>query len=93
MTDTFAQSAALTEAWINIKYSSPSDEQIAAVKDKALSVIAACKGERDEVYAEIERRGPTSFGRSKASRLDMLDVWQRKAEAVFDNCDSIKAAA
>jgi hypothetical protein len=92
MSDTFAKSAVLTETWINIKYAAPTAEQIAAVKRQALDVIAACKSDRETIYAEIERRGPTSFGRAKASQLDLLDLWQTKAEAVFDNCDRLVAA-
>jgi hypothetical protein len=92
MSDTFGKSAALTKAWINIKYSAPNVEQIAAVKAQAIEVIKACKSDRDAIYAEIDRFGPTSFGRSKASQLDMLDLWQVKAEAVFDNCDKLVPA-
>jgi len=85
----FAQSAALTEAYINAKFGAPSKAVCRELMKQAASVIEGCKAAKSEVYAS----GPYVHGPRQQSQLDLLDVWQNKAEAVFDNAMEMMAEA
>lgn len=80
----FAESSALTYAYINVKFGASRDD-LMAVRKQAAKVIEGCKAAKSEVYAN----GPRVHGVREASRLDLLDVWETKACAVFDNCTAM----
>lgn len=77
----FAQSAALTNAYINVKFGSPSKQVCRDLMKQAAAVIEGCKTAKSEIYAN----GPKVHGAFQQSQLDLLDIWENKACAVYDN--------
>lgn len=81
MTNVFAASAELSAAYIDLKFGTVTKAACKVVIEQAASVIEMCKAAKSEVY----ENGPSVHGARQASRLDMLDQWENKACAVFDN--------
>lgn len=79
----FAQSAALTEAYLDLKYGTPTKDACRSFMKQAAAVIEGCKNEKSEII------GARYKSRQDVSRLDMLDIWQSKAEAAFDNASDM----
>ena len=77
----FAQSAALTNAYINVKFGTPSKAVCRDLMKQANEVIEGCKKAKEEIYTN----GPKIHGATQHSQLDLLDVWENKACAVYDN--------
>ena len=84
----FAQSAALSSAYIALTVA-PTKEACKAVMKQAGAVIQGCKKAKEDVYTN----GPKVHGARQHSQLDMLDIWQNKAEAVFDNAEKMMVQA
>lgn len=85
MTNVFAASADLSAAYLDLKFGKATKSACKAVVDQASAVIALCKSEKSEVYVN----GPSVHGARQFSRLDMLDQWENKACAVFDNASDM----
>ena len=85
MTNVFAASADLSAAYINLKFGTVTKTACIAVREQAASVIEMCKTAKSEVY----ENGPSVHGARQQSRLDMLDQWENKACAVFDNASDM----
>lgn len=85
----FAQSSKLANDYIALKYGAPTKEACRSLMKQAASVIEGCKAAKSEVYAE----GPKVHGARQQSRLDLLDMWEMKASAVFDNAMEMMARA
>lgn len=77
----FAQSAALSTAYLDLKYGVQTKEACKYVMKQAAEVINGCKAAKQEVYDN----GPNVHGAIQQSRLDLLDVWEMKASAIYDN--------
>ena len=87
MTDMFAEAHTLTTAYLALK-GNPTKEGCAAVMHRAIVIIDGCKKAKQDVYDF----GPSVHGARQHSRLDMLDIWQGKAEAVYDNAMAMQSA-
>lgn len=85
MTNVFAASAELSTAYLNLKFGTVTKAACKSVMDQAASVLELCKSAKSEVYAN----GPSVHGARQQSRLDMLDQWENKACAVFDNASDM----
>lgn len=83
----FAASADLTASYLNLKYGVVTKEACNAVMKQAANVIRGCKSEKEEI------RDARYKSRQDVSKLDMLDLWQCKAEAAFDNASDMMAKA
>lgn len=77
----FAQSSNLTEAYVNLKYGTPSKNACRELMKQAAAVIEGCKKAKEEIYTN----GPKVHGARQQSQLDLLDIWENKACAVYDN--------
>ncbi len=77
----FAQSSNLTNAYINLKYGVATKQACREVMMQAAAVIDGCKKAKEEIYTN----GPKVHGATQQSQLDLLDVWENKACAVYDN--------
>ncbi|NUM72742.1 hypothetical protein HUU40_00130 [candidate division KSB1 bacterium] len=85
----FAQSAALTEAYISLKFSAYTKQDCIEVAKQAARVIEGCKKAKSDVYTN----GPKIHGAAQQSQLDLLDIWEMKACAIFDNASDMAAKA
>ncbi len=85
----FGQFKALSEAYMNLRFSQRTRAGCLAVRKQAACVIEGCKAEKAEIYTN----GPKVHGARQRSRLDLLDVWQGKAEAIFDNVNDMLTLA
>lgn len=83
----FAASSDLTAAYLDLKYGTPTKDACRAFMKRAASVIQGCKAAKEEI---INARYKS---RQDASKLDMLDIWQGKAEAAFDNASDMMLKA
>lgn len=77
----FAQSSDLTNSYINLKYGVATKAACREVMMQAAAVIDSCKKAKEEVYAN----GPKVHGATQQSQLDLLDIWENKACAVYNN--------
>lgn len=89
MTNVFALSAELSTAYLDLKYGVVTKAACKAVMGQAVNVLNAIKADKNEVY----ENGPKVHGARQQSRLDMLDQWEMKACAVFDNANDMMVKA
>lgn len=85
----FAESAKLGNDYIALKYGSYTKADCKALMKQATSVIEGCKKAKSEVY----ENGPKVHGPRQQNQLDLLDVWENKAYAVFDNAQDMMIKA
>lgn len=85
----FAESSNLTNAYLELKFGKPTKEACKAVMKQAAAVIDGCKAAKQEVYDN----GPKVHGAAQQSRLDLLDIWEMKASAVYDNAMDMMSKA
>lgn len=89
MTNIFALSAELSTSYLNLKFGVVTKAACKSVMDQAANVLTAIKDAKGEVYTN----GPKVHGARQQSRLDMLDQWEMKACAVFDNTSAMMVKA
>lgn len=78
----------LCNRYIQDKYNSPSRATLLELQQEVAAELQAIKAEKSDVYA----RYPGVHGRFQHSQLDVLDIREQKACAMFDNlCDMIFA--
>jgi len=89
MTNVFALSAELSTSYLNLKFGTVTKAACKSVMEQAANVLNAIKAAKNEVY----ENGPKVHGARQQSRLDMLDQWEVKACAVFDNANDMMVKA
>ena len=81
----FGKSVELTKAYLDVKYGNVTKEECQKVIDQANELIIECKKAKEEIY----KSGPKVHGARQQSQLDMIDIWENKACAIYDNVTKI----
>ncbi|QDP66975.1 MAG: hypothetical protein Unbinned3138contig1000_17 [Prokaryotic dsDNA virus sp.] len=71
----------LAEQYIAAKYGNPTRADLIALRKKVGAEIETIKDEKSDVF----RRYTGVHGRFQESQLDVLDIREQKASAMFDN--------
>lgn len=71
----------LSIRYIQAKYNIPSRAELLELQQEVAAELRAIKAEKSDVYA----RYPGVHGRFQQSQLDVLDIREQKACAMFDN--------
>lgn len=79
----------LTARYIDAKYHGATREALTALRKDVAVEIESIKAAKSDVFA----RYPGVHGRFQQSQLDVLDIREMKACALFDNVTAMIAAA
>jgi hypothetical protein len=71
----------LSIKYINAKYGNPSAFDLIELRKEAAAEIDAIREEKEDIY----RKYPRAHGRFQQSQLDVLDIREQKARAVYQN--------